>query len=274
MNPIIHNMKGKYKMNYFFLISIILSIILSSCSNRDTDHIVHLNNSIASGTSHEAWSYTGKTGPNYWSSMNKEFNLCSNGKNQSPINISQTVTKSLPLGINYHRGLFKIEKDHYTVKLVALNDLNNINLNGTNYTLKQFHFHTPSEHTLNGLHSNLEIHFINENTKKSVVTIGVLVNDGRLNKEFQKIINANPLDEQNKEKFVKINLHSLIPYSSKKVAYNGSFTTPPCTEGIKWIVFTKPLQFSKKQIQFYQNKFDPNSRPVQPLNGRDLFESW
>ncbi|WP_167555308.1 carbonic anhydrase [Gottfriedia acidiceleris] len=261
-------------MNYFFLFVILFSLTLSACSNSKIVQEVHLNKSSVSAAGNKEWSYTGKTGPNYWSSINKEYALCSNGKQQSPVNIDQTIKKSLPLGINYHYDLFKIERSHYTVKFIPVNHSNSINLNGTIYILQQFHFHTPSEHTINGKQSDLEIHFINQNKKKSIITIGVLVNSGRLNKEFQKILNVKPIDEELGGKVVKLNLQSFIPYTSKKVSYTGSFTTPPCTEGIKWIVFYKPIQFSEEQIHSYQNYFDPNSRPVQPLNGRDLFESW
>lgn len=274
MYPIIPTKEGQNIMYYFFLFGILFSFILSSCSPNHVAQVVHLTNSTASEASTEDWSYSGKTGPTYWSSINKEYALCASGKEQSPVNIDRVQKKSLPLGINYHNGLFKIEKEQYTVTLIPLNNTNSINLNGTNYPLQAFHFHTPSEHTINGVHSDLEIHFIHEDMKKSVVSISVLVNSGRLNKEFQKIMNPNLMDEDNEEKIVKINLQSFIPYTSKKVSYNGSFTTPPCTEGIKWIVFNKPIQFSDEQIHFYQNYFNPNSRPVQPLNGRVLFESW
>ncbi|MEH7350869.1 carbonic anhydrase [Gottfriedia acidiceleris] len=261
-------------MNYFFLFIILFSLTFSACSNNQIVHEVHLNKSTVSAARNEDWSYTGNTGPNYWSSINKDYSLCSNGKQQSPVNIDQAIKKSLPLGINYHNDLFKIERSQYTVKFIPVNHSNSINLNGTNYTLKQFHFHTPSEHTINGKQSDLEIHFINENKKQSIITIGVLVDIGRLNKEFQKILNVNPTDEELGGKVVKLNLQPFIPYTSKKFSYTGSFTTPPCTEGIKWIVFNKPIQFSEEQVQSYQNYFKPNSRPVQPLNGRDLFESW
>ncbi|MGG2026284.1 carbonic anhydrase family protein [Gottfriedia sp. S16(2024)] len=261
-------------MNYFFLFIILFSLTFSACSNNHNVHEVHLNKSTVSAARNEDWSYTGNTGPNYWSSINKDYSLCSNGKQQSPVNIDQTIKKSLPLGINYHNDLFKIERSQYTVNFIPVNHSNSINLNGTNYTLKQFHFHTPSEHTINGKQSDLEIHFINENKKNSIITIGVLVDIGRLNKEFQKILDVNPTDEELGRKVVKLNLQPFIPYTSKKFSYTGSFTTPPCTEGIKWIVFNKPIQFSEEQVHSYQNYFKPNSRPVQPLNGRDLFESW
>ncbi|WP_180232897.1 carbonic anhydrase family protein [Bacillus sp. AFS055030] len=261
-------------MNYFFLFVILFSFTLSACSKNQIIHEFHLNKSAVTAARNEDWSYTGKTGPNYWGSINKEYALCSNGKQQSPVNIDQTKKKSLPLGINYHNDLFKIEKSQYTLNFIPINHSNSINLNGINYTLQQFHFHTPSEHTINGKRSDLEIHFINESKQKSIITIGVLVESGRLNKEFQKILHTNPIDDDFVGKVVKLNLQSFIPYTSKKFSYTGSFTTPPCTEGIKWIIYNKPIQFSEEQIQTYQNYFNPNSRPVQPLNGRDLFESW
>ncbi|WP_158095092.1 carbonic anhydrase [Gottfriedia luciferensis] len=262
-------------MNYFTRFSLLLFLILTSCSNTKIEHVVQVNDSTISTTNHDDWSYTGNTGPSYWSSLDNDYSLCSNGKRQSPVNINKASIKPLPLGINYHQETFKIEREKYTIKLIPQSNTNSINLNGTKYTLIEFHFHTPSEHTVNGLHSDLEVHFIHENLNKSMVTIAVLVNKGNLNKEFQKIMNANPMSAQSRQsQFVKLNLHSFIPYSSKKITYDGSYTTPPCNEGIKWIVFKKPLKFSNKQILFYQNFFYPSNRPVQPLNGRIISESW
>ncbi|PGZ84982.1 carbonic anhydrase family protein, partial [Bacillus sp. AFS029533] len=130
-------------MNYFFLFIILYSFTLSSFSNNQIAHEVHQNKSAIATARNEDWSYTGKTGPNYWSSINKKYALCSTGKQQSPVNIDQAIKKSLPLGINYHNDLFKIEKSQYTVKFIPVNHSNSINLNGSHYTLLQFHFHTP-----------------------------------------------------------------------------------------------------------------------------------
>jgi len=262
-------------LKFFFSLVIVLLFLLTACSNIRNERVIHLTEPSVKSTNEVDWSYTGKTGPNYWSSIKNEYVLCSKGNSQSPINIEKTNKSSLPLGINYHSGDFKIEKKQFTTKLIPLNHSNSINLRGKNYELIQFHFHTPSEHLLSGKQSALEIHFVHKDANGSIAAIGILVNVGAFNKEFQKVITSNVLSGEGQNgNIVTLNLQSFIPNTSKKIVYKGSLTTPPCTEGVTWIVFKKPIQFSDKQIVFYQNLYYPSNRSTQPINDRVLLESW
>lgn len=220
------------------------------------------------------WSYLGTTGPEHWGSLNSEYSLCAKGYKQSPINIQRTVSSPFPLGFNYRNGDFRVEREKFTIKLIPLKN-NSIIVQGNVYQLIQLHFHTPSEHLINGKQSDLEIHLVHEDVNQSIVVIGILVKVGNFNKEFQKIIHSKSLiNKKEQMKVIKLNLQSFIPTTIRKVNYEGSLTTPPCTEGVNWIVFTKPIQFSKNQITTYQNTFYPSNRPVQPLNIRKIYESW
>lgn len=250
---------------------VIFLLFLSSCS---IDSIETISKRNETGNNQD-WSYTGPTGPNNWGSLKEEYAICSKGKEQSPINIQSTTQKPLPLGINYHAGQFKVEINKKTITLIPESNTNTINLQGSNYELKQLHFHIPSEHLINGHQSDMEIHFVHEDRNHSVAVIGIFVDRGTQNKEFQKI--GNILKEDKKVKvntLISVNIQSFIPINSKKIAYNGSFTVPPCTEGLKWIVFEKPIQFSNQQIAIYRKYYYPSNRPVQPLNNRILYESW
>ncbi|MET3193946.1 carbonic anhydrase family protein [Bacillus sp. OAE603] len=258
-------------MKYIAATMLIFLFILSSCS-------IHSMETISKRTeigNNQEWTYTGSTGPNNWGNLKEEYAMCSKGKEQSPINIVSKTQKSLPLGINYHTGKFKIEIKKTTIKLTPEDNSNTINIQGTNYELKQLHFHTPSEHLINGHQSDMEIHFVHEDRSHSFAVMGIFVDKGTQNKVFQKIVNTLKADKSLKEnRTITLNIQSFIPVNSKKISYNGSLTTPPCTEGLKWIVFEKPIQFSNQQISFYRKYFYPTNRPVQPLNNRTLFESW
>ncbi len=258
-------------MKYIAMTMLIFLLFLSSCSF-DSIETVSKRSEVENS---QDWSYTGSTGPNNWGSLKEEYAMCSKGKEQSPINIESTTQKPLPLGINYHSGQFKVEIKKTIIKLIPENNTNTINVQGTNYELKQLHFHTPSEHLINGRQSDMEIHFVHEDRNHSVAVIGIFVDKGTQNKVFQNIVNTLKEDESLKEKrSISVNIQSFIPINSKKATYNGSLTTPPCTEGLKWIVFEKPIHFSNQQIAFYRKYFYPSNRPVQPLNNRILFESW
>jgi len=259
-------------MKYITMTMIIFLFVLSSCQINSMETVSKRN---GTGNSQD-WSYTGSTGPNNWGSLNERYTMCSKGKEQSPINIESATQKSLPLGINYHSGEFKVEIKDMTIKLIPESTTNTINLQGTNYELKQLHFHTPSEHLLNGHQSDMEIHFVHEDRNHSIAVIGIFVDKGTQNKAFQNVVNLLKEDKDLKENSsISVNIQSLIPINSKKITYNGSFTIPPCTEGLKWIVFEKPIQLSNQQIEFYRKKyFYPSNRPVQPLNNRILYESW
>lgn len=258
-------------MKYITTTMVIFLLCLSSCSI-DSIKTVTKRNEIGNS---QDWSYTGPTGPSNWGSLKEEYAMCSKGNEQSPINIQSTVQRPLPLGINYHAGQYKVEIEKKTITLIPESNTNSINLQGTTYKLKQLHFHTPSEHLINGQQFDLEIHLVHEDHNHSVAVIGIFVEIGSQSKEFQKI--GNILKEEKNVKvnrFISVNIQSFIPINSKYITYNGSFTVPPCTEGVKWIVYKKPIQFSYQQIKYYQKYYYPSNRPVQPLNNRILYESW
>lgn len=258
-------------MKYLFMLTLSCILCLSSCSIETKETVIKRSEVSNS----QDWSYTGSTGPNNWGNLKKDYEICSKGKEQSPINIDTTNQKPLPLGINYHSGKFQIEIEKTSVKLFPESHNNSINMYGKNYELKQLHFHIPAEHLVNGKRSDMEIHFVHEDRQQSVAVFGIFVDSGEENKEFQKIVNTIKENKNKKlNKSITLSIQSFIPFNSKKISYEGSFTTPPCTEGVKWIVFEKPIQFSNNQITFYQKYFYPNNRPVQPLNNRILYESW
>jgi len=239
------------------------------------------------------WSYEGATGPDHWGDLSPDFILAKTGKSQSPIDISRTYkTKLEKLAFAYADMPLRIVNNAHTVeekappKLdhvypsrghVVLHDAqDSVTIDGEAYRLAQFHFHSPSEHTVNGRHHDMEVHLVHANQRGEIAVIGVFMDQGRANGLVQILWDSLP-KKVNKERVVpgaKVNASALLPADRSYYRYYGSFTTPPCTEGVTWIVMRTPVEVSAAQIrQFKSSMRSANNRPVQPLNKRFVLES-
>lgn len=222
------------------------------------------------------WSYEGETGPSYWSKISPEYFWCGL-KNQSPIDISKkdTVYSKLPkLTFTYGKTTNpEIINNGHTVQVNILEKYT-LNFKGKVYQLKQFHFHSPSEHTINGQYYPLEMHLVHKDENGNIAVIGVFFKEGKANSELEKVFSNAPKEEGNKILDGSININTLLPLNKAYFTYSGSLTTPPCTEGVRWIVLKQPITASKEQIEKFKSimKHD-NNRPIQPINSRDILES-
>lgn len=237
-----------------------------------------------------AWNYKGHLGPEFWGRLSPSFLLCGEGKSQSPINISKNdIEVANTLVLHYQPAPLIIEdngdtelmignqrtifNDGHTMQVNFHNDENKetITYQGNEYRLVQFHFHSPSENQLNGDSAPLEIHFVHQGKKGRVVMIGVLVKGGNANPELQSIIEHLPAADGKEHKVagVKINLSELFPLDNDYYSFSGSLTTPPCTEGLQWIVMAGTINASPAQIAIIRKAAGgSNARAVQPLNNR------
>ncbi len=240
-----------------------------------------------------AWSYSGQSGPQNWGQLNPDFNLCGTGKTQSPINITGTWPNTPDfLNINYVSApLIIMENGPTTLELGHTKTIVNtghgtqvnfsssgeqIDLDGTPYQLVQFHIHTPSENQLQGKRFPAEIHFVHQGPQGQVAVIGVFVKIGKPNATLQEIIDHIPqkVGIPVTVAGVKINPAQLIPMRQNYYQFKGSLTTPPCTEGLEWLVMINPISASQAQINALTAAAGgPNARPIQPLNGRKIMAS-
>ena len=146
-----------------------------------------------------------------------------------------------------------------------------ITLSGTKYTLQQFHWHTPSEHEINGHRSPMEMHLVHSADDGSLLVIGVLIKQGRTNRVLAPIFDDLPETAGATRPVAGVRLDDLLPDDVSSYRYKGSLTTPPFTEGVRWIVLAHPITLSKHQIDAFRELFEEgNSREVQPLNGRQV----
>jgi len=220
------------------------------------------------------WTYEGKAGPDNWGKLSPEFSTCGIGRNQSPINIENTMHASLkPL-----RGIQKfpakdIFNNGHTVQ-VNFKEGNMLVLDSAAYQMKQVHFHAPSENTINGKSYPLEAHFVHADSKGNLTVIGVMFKEGKANLGLGKLWSQLP-DKEGEPVMVKnrVTPSELIPENRSYYRFSGSLTTPPCSEGVRWILMKTPMTASKEQIEAFEHVMKHhNNRPTQALNGRVIVE--
>lgn len=241
------------------------------------------------------WSYKGNTGPTRWGQLNPAFILCAKGKRQSPININNNlkiISAKHSLQVNYQPAPMQLVDDGLTdltiqqTKMI-INDGHGIQVNfpvnnlkesiffqNEEYRLVQFHFHSPSENELNGENFPMEIHFVHQGQNGKVLVIGVLVQTGAAHPVLQKLIKHFP-KEQGVAQEIKddtINPHDLLPENLSYYYFMGSLTTPPCTEGLQWLVLPSPIYASSGQIVLFRKAANGNNaRFLQARNQRKLY---
>ncbi len=231
-----------------------------------TTHVVHTN---------KHWGYTGDVAPEHWAELNEKFYMCSEGQQQAPIDVIATKDSELPrLKLSYTKGAENIVNNGHAVQ-VNIKDGNILNIGGIPYTLKQFHFHTPSENLVNGKSFPLEAHFVHVSPKGNLAVISVMFEEGTANAALNRMVKKFPLG-LNQEKEIELSseyVNVMLPVDTAYYKFMGSLTTPPCSEQVKWFVIKKPLTASKAQIDaMHQEIGQNNNRPVQPSNGRLIEE--
>ncbi len=221
-----------------------------------------------------AWTYTGSTGPSHWNHLDPvNYAVCADGTAQSPINVRNPIEKALTnLKFNYGTSEAGIFNNGHTVEAEPLGSpTETLTIGKTVYPFLQFHFHAPSEHELNGLHFPLEIHFVHKTEDNKIAVVGVFVKAGKTNKDWSpftaKITSATDVAE---DTAVELDWAKLLPKNPQTIRYDGSLTTPGCTEGVKWNLFTHPITMSRAQISKFLEAYSGNNRPVQPLHGRKI----
>lgn len=221
------------------------------------------------------WSYTGATGPEHWGELSPEFSTCGLGEEQSPIDLRQPV-KSHPgdVVIDYQQTPLRIINNGHTIQ-VNVGPGSTVTLNKQTFTLKQFHFHHPSEHTVDGIKLPMELHLVHANDQGELAIIGIFLVEGDPNPILKSVWEAMPSQpsEEITVASTMVNLAALVPEEGARFRYLGSLTTPPCAEAVQWVVFQSPLEVSRTQVTAFQSLFPLNARPVQPRNRRFLLEA-
>ena len=223
------------------------------------------------------WGYTGEGGPEHWSELSPESRVCGLGQEQSPIDLHHPIAAEVgTLTINYHAVPLKLLNNGHTIQVnIDETSGNTLVVNDKTYTLKQFHFHHPSEHTVEGVAFPMELHLVHTNEAGEIAVLGVFLQEGAENPTLKPIWAAMPFHESEilEVRNTQIDPTGLLPEGDATFRYFGSLTTPPCSEIVTWIVFQTPLAVSREQIERFTMIFASNARPVQPQHRRIVLES-
>lgn len=220
------------------------------------------------------WDYVvgGDMGPDVWGDLSPKFATCKTGLEQSPINIENaTQAKGMPrIKINYSPAPYDAIDNGHTVQ-VNFPAGRMMKVGGKKFELLQFHYHTGSEHTIDGKRYPLELHLVHKTKEGTLGVLGVMVEAGEANPTLQTILDHLPDPGKTRvEPKLQLNPAGILPNTLTYFGYDGSLTTPPCSEGVKWHVLNTPITASQAQLDAFDDIYGITYRPVQPLNGRKI----
>ncbi|QRY81109.1 carbonic anhydrase family protein [Pseudomonas sp. PDNC002] len=235
---------------------------------------------LALSTAHASdahWTYSGDQGPAHWGELGSA--LCASGHEQSPIDVEKSQIQpqkvdTSELKLHYGKVPLKLINNGHTIQASAAEG-DTLTYKGTEYRLLQFHFHNPSEHQLGHQSYPMEMHLVNQDKEGHLLVLGLMIKEGRANKELAQLWKHLPAKEGQEVQLaagLAPNLAKLVPAASHHLFYHGSLTTPPCTEGVQWVLFEKPIEMSKQQISQFHQLFPDNHRPTQSATGREVDE--
>jgi carbonic anhydrase len=217
--------------------------------------------------------YVGKNGPVNWGKLDPAFHACSDGKQQSPIDIRGAhLNKSLPpIEFHYLTSAATIENNGHTV-MITPNPGSYIIAAGVRYDLQQFHFHHPAEEAVKGKLDDMDVHLVHKSAEGKLVVIAVRFREDpdRANAVLATLWTQMPTQAGQKNNVAMVNPGGLLPADRGYWTYAGSLTTPPCTEGVRWYVLEQDLPVSREQLRYFGGVEKLNSRPIQDTHGRRI----
>ncbi len=220
------------------------------------------------------WGYKDKLAPAYWAILDEKYKICEDGKNQSPINIEDTISTTLEELTFYDDS--RATTFEYDAKVLKVNFSrgNSVEFLNSSYSLKQMVFHTPAENKIENENFPMEVQLIHTDNKGSTLILSVLVEeDDETNIVLNKLLRNIPLNIGDKNELKSdVYGYDILPEEKTYFTFDGSLTNPPCTEGVKWIVFKNTIKASKNQIKDFQELMGNNARPIQNKNGRFILE--
>lgn len=217
------------------------------------------------------WGYEGTANPTRWGKLTRDFATCELGVDQSPIDITGAVKgQPVQIAFNYQPSPLNVVNNGHSIQ-VKYAPGSTVSIDGAEYALLQFHFHTPSEHKIAGKAAAMELHFVHRNAAGKLAVVAVMMNEGKEHPLIAKIWNAIPSTGKTTAiSTSKIDASNLLPQSKSYYTYAGSLTTPPCSEGVKWQILTAPITVSNTQIREFAKFYPVNARPLQPTHTRRI----
>ncbi|MEM8515784.1 carbonic anhydrase [Janthinobacterium sp. CAN_S7] len=220
------------------------------------------------------WSYEGDSGPENWGKINVDWARCGNGSRQSPIDIRDGMKVELEqISFDYHPSSFNVVDNGHTVQ-VGVSGGNYITVQNRMFELQQFHFHRPSEERINGKAFEMVVHLVHRDAEGRLAVLALLLERGAPQATIQTVWNNLPLEKfQTMQPTILLDPAEMLPTRRDYYTYMGSLTSPPCSEGVLWLVMKQPVQASPAQMALFSRLYPLNARPIQPANGRIIKES-
>ena len=227
------------------------------------------------------WGYGEADGPARWSTLDADWTICAEGTQQSPIDLgaAESAAAAAPerrygptsLRIAHQEHIVDVVDNGHTIQ-VQIDGDNALVEGGTRYELQQLHFHAPSEHEVGGRAFPMEMHLVHRAADGALAVVGVFIEEGAHNPAFEPIFSDLPTKPGGTRhlEHVEVDVDDLLPPSGAHYRYAGSLTTPPCSEGVTWLVLEEPVALSTAQIAAFTSIFPNNRRPVQPRGARAI----
>lgn len=238
------------------------------------DTAAHVAEPAPTAHGHAHWAYNGETGPGAWGALKPEFSLCAKGQRQSPIDIRGGIAVELdPVQFDYRASGFGVVDNGHTVQ-VNIAPGNSIQVGGRRFELVQFHFHRPSEERIDGRQFDMSLHLVHKDAEGRLAVVGLLLERGAPQPMVQRVWNNLPLEKHEEQgASTVLDLEHLLPPDRGYYTYMGSLTTPPCSEGVLWMVMRQPVTVSPAQIDIFARLYPMNARPIQSAAGRMIKQS-
>jgi len=221
------------------------------------------------------WDYGQERGPQHWGELKPEFAACKNGHRQSPIDIGKTEKADLPaIRFDYKPSPLRIVDNGHTI-MVTYGPGSSIRVGDAQYQLQQFHFHRPSEEKIAGRSYDMEVHLVHADAAGHLAVVAVLLEQGSESPLVRELWKDIPKEKEKEELLenVRINAADLLPEDRGYYTFEGSLTTPPCSESVTWFVLKQPYHVSAGEIAEFSKLYRQDARPTQPLNGRVVRET-
>jgi carbonic anhydrase len=223
------------------------------------------------------WGYAGDIGPDRWAELSPEFRLCGIGTRQSPIDIRDGIAVDLePIAFDYRPGRFSVLDNGHTVQ-VNVDGTQGLSVGGRRYELTQFHFHLPSEERVAGRQFDMVAHLEHRDAQGRQAIVAVLLERGADDAPqplIQTVWAHLPLERgEVQQAQATLDLTQLLPADRGYYTYMGSQTTPPCQEGVLWLVMRQPVRLTAQQIAVFARLYPMNARPLQAGSGRLIKQS-
>lgn len=226
------------------------------------------------GKEEHSWNYNNQES---WHKLNENYHLCGKGKMQSPINIIPTITTSQePLKFRYGEGSYNMSKTDRKVRVKSIPNKSFIIYGNEKYEYVEMHVHVPSEHSVKGIHYRMELQMVHKNHQNNrLAIVSVLVKRGKYNNHIHEIISRirTIFRNYNIPMIYPINHTHFIPKKQTYYKYNGSITTPPCTENVTWFIFDNYIEASDEQIKFVTKNIKKNNRQTKDLGSRIIIKN-